>query len=246
MQISKHAAARPYTEVMAKTAMPLWHADDMKHVGEAAWKGLQIAAVGVPLVRATAVGASALYDKMTAASRKAQAFKTMVGENPHLHDRDPVLVQRYFNTLYTLNPQLAHDPTVAASFVNNMVMTGTNPAMPHRDIYAQALQLQRGGGPSHGGGGLEAATELSNALLNAAKVVGSGREEKLMGQLETSKGELGEMKGDFGKMKGDLDQQRRKTEFVRKFVGKQKGMAQSAGKDRDYYESLLQQHGIKY
>lgn len=239
MQISKHAAARPYVDVMAKTAMPLWHADDMKHVGEVAWKGLQIAAVGMPLVTATAAGASALYDKMTAASRKAQAFKTMIGENPHLHDRDPVLVQRYFNTLHNLNPQLAQDPTVAASFVNNMVMTGTNPATPHRDIYAQALQLQRGGGPSHGGGGLEAATGISNALLNAAKVVGSGREEKLQGQLEG-------LKGESGKMKGDLDQQRRKTEFVRKFVTKQKGQAQAAGRDRDYYESLLQQHGIKY
>lgn len=252
MQISKHAAARPYTEVMAKTAMPsfggrpLLSPEGTKALGDAAAKWLPLAAASLPLVAGTVAGASALFDKMTAASRKAQAFKTMVGENPHLHDRDPILVQRYFNTLHNLNPQLAHDPTVAASFVNNMVMTGTNPAMPHRDIYAQALQLQRGGPAPRGGGGLEAAMGVSNALLNVSKVLGNEREEKLLGQLEASKGELGTMKGDFGKMKGDLDQQRRKTEFVRKFVSKQKGQAQAAGRDRDYYESLLQQHGIQY
>lgn len=252
MRLSKHAAARPYVAVMAKTAMPtlggrpLLSPEGMKSLGEGAWKGLQLASVAMPLVTATAAGASALYDKMTAASRKAQAFKTMVAENPHLQDRDPVLVQRYFNTLHNLNPQLAHDPTVAASFVNNMVMTGTNPSMPHRDIFAQALQLQRGGGSSQGGGGLEAAKGISDALMGVHRVVSDKKLENLQGQLSDVKAQHGEQLSESKKRLEDAMHRARVNERWRQMSKRREQGAQQRAGDADYYESLLQQHGIQY
>lgn len=168
MRISKHAAAAPYLGVVAKTAaVP---AGEMHHLYDAAYKGLTLAAVGLPLITATAMGASALYKKMTEANRKADHFKTMLNQNPHLRDRDPVLVQRYFNTLHNMNPDMAKDPTVAASFVNNMAMTGNDPRTPHRDLFAQALQLQAGYGKARQDKpkGLEAANSFSLAMGNAA------------------------------------------------------------------------------
>ncbi len=243
--ISKHAAARPYTAVMAKTAMPslggvMGKAIDVAkaqqltpegktRLGNLAWTGLQMAAVGVPLVTATAAGASALYEKMTAATRKAQAFKTMLTENPHLHDRDQILVQRYFNTLHNLNPQFAQDPTVAASFVNNMVMTGTNPSMPHRDIFAQALQLQRGGGSPQRGG--DVATNLSNALMNVTKLVGDGKMESMKKEVQSQGQSLKTIRHFAIKMKQDA----RRAQAEHGHMG---GELQRA------YD-LLQQHGIR-
>lgn len=202
MHISQHAAALPYVEVVAKTA------NDMALAGNAAWKALQVAAVAIPLVTATTVGAQAVYERMTAASRKATAFKNMMRENPHLNaeSRDPVLVQRYFNTLHNLNPQLASDPTVAASFVNNMVMTGTNPSTPHRDVYAQALAMQQRGGAGGRGGnpGLEAATGISEALLGTHKILNDEKMER--------------MKFDLSKAKSDAESAQRRNVTLKNYA----------------------------
>jgi len=156
--LSKHASAIPATPFIDRIASPAARAV----AGDALWKGMQIASVGLPLVAATAAGISGVMEKMTAANRKAQAYKGMLSDNPHLQDKDQVLVQKYFNTLHNLDPVLATDPTVAASFVNNMVMTN-NPATPHRDIYAQALQLRRGG-PGGGSGGVDHLQNISRAF----------------------------------------------------------------------------------
>jgi hypothetical protein len=144
MRISKHAAAAPYVEVVAQTKTALFGMSnsDMHHVYDASHKALSLAAIGIPLVTATVAGGVALYDRMTAATHKANQFKQMLVENPHLRSQNPALVQKYFNTLHTMNPTMAKDPTVAASFVNNMVQTGSDPRTPHRDIFAQALQMQ--------------------------------------------------------------------------------------------------------
>lgn len=243
MRLSQHAAARPYVGVMAKTAMPLLGGrpllspEGWKNLGHFAEKAVTLGAVGVPLITATAAGASALYDKMTAASRKAKAFKAMVTENPHLNSHNQVLVQRYFNTLHTLNPQFADDPTVAASFVNNAIVTNTNPATPHRDIYARALELQRGATPS--ASLISAGADISKALGGMSAALGTQEHQrKMQDMVEQLRGTQQEAK---------VQQRWRSLAKNRaKGLQEQLGEAQAGLRDRDYYESLLQQHGIQY
>lgn len=182
---SKHANAAAAVPFMDRIASPAARAV----AGDALWKGMQIASVGLPLVTATAAGISGVIEKMTAANRKAQAYKGMLNENPHLLDRDQVLVQKYFNTLHNLNPTLATDPTVAASFVNNMVMTGTNPSAPHRDIYAQALQLQRGGGPGGGSGGVDHLQNISRAFGEVHRGLAADKTDAMRAELTKAREE---------------------------------------------------------
>ena len=155
MTVSRHKAASAFTSELAKVANPVPSA------GDVGMKYLQLAALALPVAAAGSHLVSSVYDKMTAASRQAGAFKAMMEQNPHLHDRDKTMVQRYFNTLYHVNPHLAHEPTIAASYVNNMLTT-SDPAkgfgtQPHRDIFQTALSAGgRGGATSEGPGALEA------------------------------------------------------------------------------------------
>lgn len=137
--LSKHAAAGPYVETMAKTAMDL---EILKHLhslkDNASWL--------LPLASATAVGVSTIADRMTAASRKANAFKAMMQANPHLADpRKPSEdVQRYFNVLYAMNPDFANEPTVAGSYVLHQ-LGASHPGAPHNAVFESALKLRGGG-----------------------------------------------------------------------------------------------------
>jgi hypothetical protein len=139
MLISKHAVAREYVGVVAKTASLMGPGDlhALKGLGHTM---MEVAPIAVPLAALAAQGIGAVISKMTEASRKAGAYKTMMDQNPHLADKPSEDVQRYFNTLHRLNPELAGDPTVAASFVNNMVQMN-NPMNPHAALFEQARQL---------------------------------------------------------------------------------------------------------
>lgn len=161
MPVSKHSAASIYASEMSKLANPT-----PPGVGDAAMKALQLSALALPVVAAGSHLVSAVYAKMTAASNKANAFKSMMDQNPHLHDRDSATVQRYFNTLYHVNPHLAHEPTIAASYVNNMLTT-SDPAkamQPHRDVFQTALSAGGKSGPPVTGPG---------ALENLGRTVGT-------------------------------------------------------------------------
>lgn len=227
MQISKHAAARPYLSTMLKSA-GVWDSVAKQLPTEKSLEAIKsmgmIAAVALPVVTSSVGVATHLYDKMTEASRKAQAFKGMLSENPHLQAHDQVVVQRYFNTLHNLNPQLANDPTVAASFVNNLVMTGTNPAMPHRDLYAKALEAQGRGG---GGGGRPTESPwaaFGQSLQEVHKAVNDNRLEKVKGELGEHKTTISDLRssltdatrrGDKG-MRASTDHYRKRTRAEKK------------------------------
>ena len=161
MPVSKHPAAQTYAAELTKIANPAPNAS----AGDAAMKALQLSALALPVLAAGGHLASVVYGKMTAASTKANAFKAMMEQNPHLHDREQVMVQRYFNTLYHVNPHLAHEPTIAASYVNNMLTT-SDPAkamQPHRDIFQTALSAG-GRGPAQGSGTPGALESMGRAV----------------------------------------------------------------------------------
>ena len=52
---------------------------------------------------------------------KPRAFKSMMETTPGLAKQDPKAVQMTFNTLYSLNKDMARDPLVAGSFVGRNV-----------------------------------------------------------------------------------------------------------------------------
>ena len=162
MPVSKHSAAQIYAAELTKLANPA----PPPGVGDAAMKALQLSALALPVLAAGGHLAATVYGKMTAASNKANAFKAMLDQNPHLHDREQVMVQRYFNTLYHVNPHLAHEPTIAASYVNNMLTT-SDPAkamQPHRDIFQTALSA---------GGRTPQSTGAPGALESMGRAVGT-------------------------------------------------------------------------
>ena len=162
MPVSKHSAAQAYIAELTKLANPV----PTPGMADAAMKALQLSALALPLAAAGGHLISTVYAKMTAASHKANAFKSMMEQNPHLHDRDQATVQRYFNTLYHVNPHLAHEPTIAASYVNNMLTT-SDPAkamQPHRDVYQTALSAGGRGGMPQNPGAAVALESMSRAV----------------------------------------------------------------------------------
>ena len=66
------------------------------------------------------------------------SYKKMIKQNPHLLDgRDEETVKAYYEALEWADPEVAAQPTMAASIVNNMLTT-SDPAkamQPHRDIF---------------------------------------------------------------------------------------------------------------
>ena len=182
MTVSRHKAASAFTSELAKVANPVPSA------GDVGMKYLQLAALALPVAAASSHIVSSVYDKMTAASRQAGAFKAMMEQNPHLHDRDKTTVQRYFNTLYHVNPHLAHEPTIAASYVNNMLTT-SDPAkgfgtQPHRDIFQTALSAGgRGGGGAFGGAG-DTLESMGKALGTLHKNLDSSEQQKILAQAQ--------------------------------------------------------------
>lgn len=182
MQISKHRAAQPYLGVIEKTSA-LFDGNDAKNALQFGKTVLEVGSVAVPIATVMAQGISMAAQKMTEASRKATAYKTMLQQNPHLMDPtvDPDLTQRYFNTLYRLNPELATDPTVAASFVNNAVRTN-NPAMPHAGLFEHARQLADLKSKSRMSSSF--GKDLSAEMVNLGKMIRTDRSQELMGRMD--------------------------------------------------------------
>jgi len=230
MQISQHIAARAYVETLAQTKVaseiPTKSTfDALKSIGT---QVAEHAAWGVPLVSATAMGISAVVDKMTAATRKAQAFKSMMDANPHLATKPPEDVQRYFNVLYTMNPDFAKEPTVAASFVGNSI-GANNPTMPHHNIFGQALEISRVRKPESNQG-----RDFSGAL-----------ERTFAGVRETTSEskKLQDILGQIRQLHQQRDMAQRERSALSKLDEAQRRM-QGLGQDVTELESLLTQHGI--
>jgi len=180
MLISKHASAREYVGVVAKTSA-LVGPGDLQHLKGLGRTMMEVAPIAVPLATLAAQGIGAVISKMTEATRKADAYKTMMAQNPHLHDRNAEDVQRYFNTLHRLNPELANDPTVAASFVNNMA-TMNNPTNPHAALFEQARQLSALKRPEPGHFG----KDLSDVILRMGDASKKDKSEGLRHDLNVS------------------------------------------------------------
>ena len=184
MPVSKHHAAAPYIVEGLKTAagaLPI----PPPSAADVGMKYLQIAALGLPLMAAGGHLAGAVYEKMTAARNKATAFKSMLEQNPHLQDRDQTMVQRYFNTLHHVNPHLAKEPTIAASYVNNMLTT-SDPSrgvqMAHRDIFQTALSAGGRGGAPAGAGMADTLQSMGKTVGDIHSVLDTSRQQKILNQ----------------------------------------------------------------
>lgn len=216
-KLSKHVAATPYVGVMAKTAAIFGPESGQKAL-QFGKTLVEFGSVAVPLATLAASGIAAAASKLTEASRKATAYKSMMQENPHLHDRDAIVVQRYFNTLYRLNPDLANDPTVAASFVNNMAAMN-NPMMPHQSIWGEARQLAGMKRPEKGPG---FGDQLSDTLSRMGESIKKDRTEQL-------KGQLGDQAKGFASQQDSLRDQQRRNEILKRYATSMKNRAQKAG-----------------
>lgn len=250
MSISKHAAARSYVKVLAETKIAAIDPSTL----EAAGRVMQHASWAIPLASATATGIATIAERMTAASRKAQVYKTMMESNPHLHEQDPTLVQKYFNVLYTMNPEFAKEPTIAGSFVMNQVSVGSNPVAPHVGVFDAALKMRGGGG---GMNQQQRPGSMGQDLGAFAKAVGGmdDREKKIRELVQQQRQGITDFEtGQREKERGDNDRLRtrqysmgkkREQGANQKLDQMQKSM-QGLSSDAARFQSLLDAHGIQY
>lgn len=256
MQISQNAAARPYVDVLIKTASgvpPMSAGAHLKRIGTAVMENANWA---VPLASMTATGIATIAERMTAASRKAQVYKTMMDANPHLHDQAPDMVQKYFNVLYTTNPDFAKEPTIAASFVMNQIGIGGNPTSPHAGIFEAALKA-RGGGGGMGGPGMQHRPGASMIGDLGKAVTGMnesfGREKRIgeaQQQMSEEKKKLQDLIAEKAKemrVQGRMYSmgKSRERSANTKLDQMQKSM-QALSDDASRFQQLLDQHGIPY
>lgn len=68
--------------------------------------------------------AAGAISRMRDAKRKAVAYKEMLNIHPQLKGRDPVLVNRIYNSLHNVNPTMAKDPMVAGAWIDTIVESG--------------------------------------------------------------------------------------------------------------------------
>lgn len=90
---------------------------------------LFMATVAAPLIGMAAQTVAERRHSRLAAQQKAQAFKEMVDLHPHFKTRDPLEVQRVFNSLHNVSPVMSRDPLVAGAWVDNVIESkeqGTN------------------------------------------------------------------------------------------------------------------------
>lgn len=209
MRFSKHAAAAPFVAVLQQTktaSLPAPGPTTGQRLLSLGKSAIEVGSVAVPIAALMAQGVSIAAQKMTEASRKANAYKQMVAENPHIGEHDPSLSQRYFNTLYRLNPTLATDPTVAASFVNNMVRVN-NPTHPHAALFEQASKLyDPKAGPQTSFG-----KDLSAEMLRMGTMLRQDKTKDLQESIVGLKDLMGEQRnrfqGEIAGLKTDLQAQ---------------------------------------
>ncbi len=243
MQISQHAAARPYVGVLAKTASFLSPetAQSLKHIGT------NVLEHGPWLMSAAGVAAGAaatIADRMTAATRKANAYKSMMDSNPHLHDQRADLVQKYFNVLYTTNPDFAKEPTIAGSFVMNQVGIGGSISAPHAGIFDAALKLKSG--PS--GQGPRPMGSMADSI---AKVISTanesvGREKRIKDFVTDFRKEKAEMDKDFTVRGRMYSMGKKREQSANAKLDQAHASLQRNSSDAARFQALLDQHGISY
>lgn len=101
-----------------------------------------VAAVAAPVAGIAADAAYSGIKNLIGAQQKSRAFKSMLSENPHLKNQDARDTQRYFNTLWSTNPEMAKDPIVAGAFVHQQHGSGDE-SFPHRGILAGASDMAK-------------------------------------------------------------------------------------------------------
>lgn len=213
MTFSKHAAAQAF---FAQVAPPSEEPEKTANVAQAAgqvakqtfgqtvgnvvkhpafWGPVALMGAG----RALDAGADALQ-RIQSAKAKGQAFQQMIAQNPGLRERQPEHVQKFFNTLFTVNPQLAMDPTVAGRWVDMHArqeeidpQVGAQHLMRSVGEMAQTgAAMSRSGGRSGPGVGSEWARFLIGTTGDTLKTM-SG-DAKRIERLEQDVGGLNEQK----------------------------------------------------
>jgi len=107
--------------------------------------------------------------------QKAQAYRTMINENPNLADADPNLAEKAFNTLFRFNPSYAKDPLVAGTFVKNVIDQERLDIGTVSNLVQARRHMAEGGGGGKGGGGMS--DVIMKAMMGAAKGGGRGGDE---------------------------------------------------------------------
>jgi hypothetical protein len=198
MQVSKHPAASAYTKIASKTANLMGPIQSPSSPGLSLPQ--QAALMAAPLVVGKAIDLGiAAVQKVRDAASKGRAFKDMLDVNPHLQGGDAVTVQRYFNTLYRMNPDFAQDPVVAGSFVANQLSMHT-PNRPHSGMFDAAQKLVQS---NRGGyGGPSAGDQITKYLLDVQGAASKDVVKGLQGQLQESQGQLKDTQGKLHQSRG--------------------------------------------
>ena len=104
-------------------------------------KNPYVIAAAAPLIGAGVDAGISQVRGMVATRNKAKAYKSMLAENPVLKRR-PKDSQKFFNTLYNANPNLAKDPLVSSSWVHTQ-MEQQVPGVPHAGVVEGVQSLTK-------------------------------------------------------------------------------------------------------
>lgn len=123
--------------------------------GKALAGGVATLAAGAA-VKGVAMGAQKAYLALT----RERDFNLMMSANPHLkdlHDQDPAQLHMAFNSLRSMNPELAGNPYVSGAYVQKAMSSGSGGSMLASEVYFPSRREQ---------------TPVVNSGINAAQVKG--------------------------------------------------------------------------
>lgn len=158
-------------------------------------KNPYVIAAAAPVIGAGVDAGIGQVRKMIAARGKVKAYKSMIAENPVLKKR-PKDSQKFFNTLYNANPDLARDPLVASSWVHTQIEQQV-PGVPHAGVVegVQTLtkirQQMRDTTGRRGGTFQTLGEQMKSPLLEAH----GQKQQKTLGDLRRAKGESVQAEG---------------------------------------------------
>jgi hypothetical protein len=213
MQISKHREASAFVKVAEGPQLKSPASPGMT-------VPQQIALMAAPMLVGKAIDMGiAAVSRVRDAANKGRSFKEMLEVNPHLQGGDSITVQRYFNTLHRMNPELASDPIVAGSFVSNQLGLHT-PNRPHAGMFdaAKSLSSMRGGGG--GMGGPTTGSMITRYLMDA--------------QGAASKDVVGGLQGELKETQGKLRDTEKRRQVTLAYAKRMKGQAQNSGEYFNY------------
>lgn len=105
-----------------------------------------LVAAGIPFAGAAADAAASagmgILHRLREAKDKSLSYKAMMEMHPGLSDRPAEKVQRYYNTLYTANPMMAKDPTVAGAWVHQVIELEM-PGHPNVGVISQIGEMAK-------------------------------------------------------------------------------------------------------